>query len=126
MISYTYTYIHASHFYTCIVGSSNCIILGTFAYIDAASAVEGDVAAFEIDGPSSGGDVCMTFYRHMYGDDIGRLYLQKPGESQAFYEVTGGTVVLYDLAVLILGLDPIIELLCFAQVQACVKGVLLS
>ena len=66
-----------------------------FAYLDAEPpSNEGDVAAFVIDGPpqTSGGDFCMTFYRHMHGSDIGRLFLRRTGEQQLFHEVTGGTV----------------------------------
>ena len=76
--------------------NKSCIFisLGVFAYLDAEPpSSEGDVAAFVIDGPptTSGGDFCMTFYRHMHGSDIGRLSLRRTGEQQLFHEVTGGT-----------------------------------
>ena len=78
------------------IENKSCIFisLGVFAYIDAEPpSSEGDVAAFVIDGPptTSGGDFCMTFYRHMRGSDIGRLFLRRTGEQQLFHEVTGGT-----------------------------------
>ena len=65
-----------------------------FAYIDAASGVAaGTPAGFNIFDLESG-DYCLTFYRHMHGSDIGRLYLSNTQNFQPFYEVTGGTSTL--------------------------------
>ena len=47
--------------------------LGNYAYIETSSPrVQGDNAKLEFKGSDSG-DMCMTFYYHMYGGTIGAL-----------------------------------------------------
>ena len=72
-----------------------------FAYIDAASGVAaGTPAGFNIFDLESG-DYCLTFYRHMYGSDIGRLFLTVTQNLQPIYEVSGGKSILVSCYILI-------------------------
>ncbi len=57
----------------CIIRVSVCLISGYYIYIETSNTNRGDKACFSMNVDTTVDDLCLSFYYHMYGNQIGSL-----------------------------------------------------